>query len=223
MKDKQFFSIILICFFLGMMISVQMKSNEDNLKASTQYQRLEQLSDILLRTEQERDVLKNQLSSMKSSENIANMPKEVELLSGMTAVKGPGIELTIEDSKKIISSKEDGNLYIIHDEDMLKVINELKAAGAEAISINNQRLIATSEIRCAGPTVSVNNTRLAAPFIIKAIGNPTTLENAINMRGGVAESLSVWGIQVSVRQAAHLVIPGYEGVAQFKYSEPVAP
>ena len=99
-------------------------------------------------------------------------------------------------AKKIISNSDNTNLYIIHDEDILKVINELRAAGAEAISLNDQRLISTSEIRCAGPTISVNNTRVAAPFVIKAIGNAKSMEDAIKMRGGVAETLSVWGIQV---------------------------
>ena len=63
-------------------------------------------------------------------------------------------------------------MYIIHDEDLLRVLNELCAAGAEAISINDQRIVATTEVRCAGPTVSVNNVRSAPPYVIKAIGNP---------------------------------------------------
>ena len=67
-------------------------------------------------------------------------------------------------------------MYIIHDDDLLRVINELRAAGAEAIAINGERIVAMSEIRCAGPTLSVNNNRSAPPYEIKAIGNPNNLE-----------------------------------------------
>lgn len=143
-------------------------------------------------------------------------------MAGTTAVKGPGVVLSIEDSKKAISSKDNTNLYIIHDEDILKVINELKASGAEAISLNEQRIIATSEIRCAGPTISVNNTRVAAPFVIKAVGDAKGMEEAIKMRGGVAESLSVWGIQLDIKKDNNIIIPAYKGAIQFKYATAIS-
>ena len=219
MPNKRVFSIIFICFLLGFMISVQLKTTQDNLKSSTQYQRIEQLSDILLRTEKERDALKLEIARLKESANLHdNFPDKINFMAGTTAVKGPGVVLTIEDSKKALSSADNTNLYIIHDEDVLKVINELRAAGAEAIAINDQRLTANSEIRCAGPTLSINNTRISAPYEIKAIGNAKNMENAIKMRGGVAESLSVWGIRLDVRQEANIIIPAYKGAVQFKYT-----
>lgn len=74
--------------------------------------------------------------------------------------------VTIDDSKRSSKPGENPNLYLIHDDDILKVINELWAAGAEAVSINEQRLIANSEIRCADSTLSVNNTRYSPPYDI---------------------------------------------------------
>lgn len=217
--NKRVFSIIFICFLLGFMVSVQLKTTQDNLKSSTQYQRIEQLSDILLRTEKERDALKLEITRLKEDENLYDkFSDKINFMAGTTALKGPGVVLTIEDSKKAISSTDNTNLYIIHDEDILKVINELRATGAEAIAINDQRLTANSEIRCAGPTISINNTRISAPYEIKAIGNSKNMENAIKMRGGVAESLSVWGIQLEVRQEPNIIIPAYKGAVQFKYA-----
>lgn len=216
-RDKKFYSIIFICFLLGFMISVQVRTAQENVKTSTQYQRIEKLSDMLLRTEQERDELKAEIVRLKEDGNLRKeFPERINFLAGTTAVKGPGVVVSIEDSKKIISNSDNTNLYIIHDEDILKVINELRAAGAEAISLNDQRLISTSEIRCAGPTISVNNTRVAAPFVIKAIGNAKSMEDAI-MRGGVAETLSVWGIQVDIKKDNNIVIPAYKGATEFKY------
>lgn len=217
-RDKKFYSIIFICFLLGFMISVQVRTAQENVKTSTQYQRIEKLSDMLLRTEQERDELKAEIVRLKEDGNLRKeFPEGINFLAGTTAVKGPGVVVSIEDSKKIISNSDNTNLYIIHDEDILKVINELRAAGAEAISLNDQRLISTSEIRCAGPTISVNNTRVAAPFVIKAIGNAKSMEDAIKMRGGVAETLSVWGIQVDIKKDNNIVIPAYKGATEFKY------
>ncbi len=74
-------------------------------------------------------------------------------------------------------------LILIHDEDLLKLVNELKAAGAEAITVNEQRVVASTEIRCAGPTISVNNNRISPPYVIQAIGDPAGLESALKMRG----------------------------------------
>lgn len=217
-RDKKFYSIIFICFLLGFMISVQVRTAQENVKTSTQYQRIEKLSDMLLRTEQERDELKAEIVRLKEDGNLRKeFSERINFLAGTTAVKGPGVVVSIEDSKKIISNSDNTNLYIIHDEDILKVINELRAAGAEAISLNDQRLISTSEIRCAGPTISVNNTRVAAPFVIKAIGNAKSMEDAIKMRGGVAETLSVWGIQVDIKKDNNIVIPAYKGATEFKY------
>ncbi len=99
--------------------------------------------------------------------------------AGLIAVEGPGIIVTIDDSKRVGKLGENPNLYLIHDDDILKVINELWAAGAEVMSINDQRIITNSEIRCAGPTLSVNNTRYAPPYEIKVIGNPHNLENSL--------------------------------------------
>ena len=68
--------------------------------------------------------------------------------AALTNVKGTGVSVLIEDSLKPIQSGENPNLYVIHDEDILRIVNELRAGGAEAIAINDQRLIGTSEIRC---------------------------------------------------------------------------
>ncbi|MBQ1249641.1 MAG: DUF881 domain-containing protein, partial [Selenomonadales bacterium] len=116
---------------------------------------------------------------------------------------------------------ENPNLYVIHDDDLLKVINELRAAGAEAISVNGQRLIATSEIRCAGPTLSVNNTRYTPPYEILAIGDPKTLDNALKMRGGIVETLRFWGIQINISKSDNIVVPAYKSSFRFDHARAV--
>ena len=110
-------------------------------------------------------------------------------------------------------------VVLIHDDDLLRVINELRAAGAEAIAINGERIVAMSEIRCAGPTLSVNNNRSAPPYEIKAIGNPNNLESALKLRGGVLENFKFWGIQADLSQSDDIVIPAFKGRKSFEYAK----
>ncbi len=225
-RQRSRISISFVCMVLGFMLSMQFRIAMDQ-RASLPYQRTAELSARLLQAEKERDALQEQLAKMeetatkKASDPAAQQTiQELRLRSGQVALTGPGVIVTIDDSKIASKAGDNQNLYIIHDDDLLKVINELRAAGAEAISVNGQRLMATSEIRCAGPTLSVNNVRSAPPYEIRAIGDTQTLENSLRMRGGVMETLRVWGIQLEIQVAENVTVPAYKGVGAFQYARP---
>jgi uncharacterized protein YlxW (UPF0749 family) len=142
--------------------------------------------------------------------------------AGLTGATGPGVEITLNDSNFEVKNGGNPNWYVLHDEDILKVLNELRAAGAEAMAINNQRVLATSEVRCTGPTILINrNQRIAPPFVITAIGNQDTLVNSLKMRNGVIESLEPWGIQVNIKKVSQVNIPPFAGSISFDYAKPV--
>ena len=147
---------------------------------------------------------------------------DLKLKACLLPLEGQGVIVTMDDSTRAFNAGENPNLYVIHDDDILRVINELKAAGAEAISINGQRLTATSEIRCAGPTLSVNNVRSAPPYEISAIGDKKTLENSLKMRGGVEDTLKVWGIQLEIKVSDEIYIPPYDGSFHHVFAKVVA-
>jgi uncharacterized protein YlxW (UPF0749 family) len=213
-------AIALVCAVLGFMLVLQFRTTQ-SIRASIPYQRLEDLSQRLLQTEKERDDLLNEVHTLRQASGVAASSQENEKIkmgAGVIALSGPGVVVTIDDSKRAAKPGENPNLYLIHDDDVLKVINELRAAGAEAISINGQRLIATSEIRCAGPTLSVNNTRSAPPIEIKSIGDAATMENALKMRGGIVETLQFWGIQISIKTSEDVKIPAYKGTFNFDHA-----
>jgi len=217
-------SIALVCMVLGFMLAVQFRTTQDS-KSSVSYQRVEELSQRLLQTEKERDGLLTEVNRLKTTSGQEAQSQELADLkmgAGVVPAEGQGVTITIDDSKTKSKAGENPNLYLIHDDDLLKVINELKAAGAEAISINEQRLIATSEIRCAGPTLSVNNIRSAPPYEIKAIGDAKNLENALKMRGGVVETLQVWGIQINVKPDANVHVPAYKSTFHFQFMKAAA-
>jgi len=227
-------AIALVCVVLGIMLSMQFKIIKSG--GAVTIQRIEDLTAQIKALEKERNDLREEVKSLETKINqfelsasqtntaIEIMKKDLEnakLLAGLTDVEGPGIIVTLNDSKRSIKPGEDPNLFLIHDDDLLKVLNELRAAGAEAISLNEQRIVSTTEIRCVGPTINVNSIRFAPPYVFKAIGNPDNLEAALKLRGGVIDTLEYWGIEVSIKKADRIVIPKYTGSLKFEYAKPV--
>ena len=100
------------------------------------------------------------------------------------------------------------------------VINELKAAGAEAVSVNGQRITSNTEIRCVGPVIQINGIRLTAPFKISAIGSPSTLANSLKLRGGIVDTISSANIDVNIEMLTQIVVPKYEKVIEYRYATP---
>ena len=216
--------IALVCVLIGFMVAVQFRTAQD-AKGSLSQQRIEEISDRLLQTEHERDELSEELHKMQTAAASTDNQQDKDLLryrAALVPLEGESVIVRMDDSTKPAKAGENPNLYVIHDDDLLRVVNELRAAGAEAIAINGQRLTGTSEIRCAGPTLSVNNVRSSAPFEIRAIGDKKSLENALRMRGGVAETLGVWGIQLDIKASNDVYIPPYRGSIRQSYARETA-
>ena len=141
---------------------------------------------------------------------------KIKLYAGLTPLVGPGVEVLLE---KPSDSPGSAGFYNIRDEDLLKVINDLLGAGAEALSINNQRIIATSEVRQAGNHININLTKLSPPYTIKAIGNPGTLKSSLEIKGGLAEYLTASGTAVNIQQSDKIQVPAYSGPLRFDYAK----
>lgn len=212
--------IALVFMALGFMLSVQYKATE--LQNTIRYERVEDLSERLKIVESEKRELSEQLEALQqrrgAEQVLASELERLRVLAGVAPVEGRGVQIVLDDSQLPSKAGENPNLYIIHDEDLLRILNELRAAGAEALSLNGQRIVATTEIRCAGPTVSVNNVRSAPPYIIKAIGDPKNLNSALRLRGGVVETFEFWGIQVKISTSDKMEIPAYKGARSFEYA-----
>jgi len=230
-KRGGLWAIALVSMVLGVMLAVQIKAQR-NIGSPLSFERSEEISVMLQQAEQERDLLRQEVTSLRqklagaaegqqSAQAMQDALVQSEIMAGTVPVKGPGVRLILDDSKVPSQPGEDPNLFVLHDDDLLKVVNELRAAGAEAISINGQRLVARSEIRCAGPTISINNTRTAPPVEVLAIGDPNILESALRMRGGVLDQLSFWKIDIKLSKVQEVTIPAYSGPLQFVYAKPV--
>jgi uncharacterized protein YlxW (UPF0749 family) len=147
--------------------------------------------------------------------------KKTKALAGLTEVEGPGIRVRLTDSRRRPSSSRafEADKYIIHDVDLQQVVNELGASGAEAIAVNNQRLVGRTAIRCVGPTIQVNGVPITAPFVIVAIGHTETLANGLALLGGVLDGIQRFDpAMASVTRSERIVIPAYAGGTELKYA-----
>jgi len=134
-----------------------------------------------------------------------------EILLNYTDVEGPGVIVIIDDADRELHYYESENSVLVHDKDVSAIVDELRKAGAEAISINGERIIFNNtRIVCVGPTVLINGEQMTAPFIIKAIGNRKHLEAAINAPDTYAEYLANF-IFVEVNTSVSVEIDKYDG------------
>ncbi|MFE9602175.1 DUF881 domain-containing protein [Streptomyces hokutonensis] len=124
------------------------------------------------------DVSARQRAALKTSGG-SGQADLVSMLSGATAVHGPGVKLVVDDAKEASSGGGDdpretadfSDTGRVRDRDMQRVVNGLWAAGAEAISVNGQRLTALSAIRAAGDAILVDNRPLVPPYTVLAVGD----------------------------------------------------
>lgn len=235
MKTKAQLTISLVALIVGLLIAVQLRSATQVDNAFPDL-RVSEMRSVLMETITQNQLLSKDLEDMrqkvqqyeeatlKGESSMQVIQAELEsarMLSGLVDVHGPGLVITLTDSQATSMPGDNPNVYLIHDEDLLKLVNVLAAAGAEAFSINDQRLLATSEIHCAGPTISINNVRVGAPFVIKAIGNPETLESALRIREGIVDTLTYFGIGITVKRESAVEIPAYKRPVRFDYATPV--
>ena len=120
---------------------------------------------------------------------------ENEKLMGITDVKGEGITINILDGKDLI-----------HQEDLIILIDELKNSGSQAISINDQRIINSTYIYCDGSVILIDGVKIGNPFTIKAIGNSETIYGALTRNKGYVETLKKAGIEIKIEKSDEIAI-----------------
>lgn len=158
---------------------------------------------------------------------LAPLTKQVGALSasgGMTAVKGDGVEVSLNDSDRPLSSFDGAYTaddLVIHQQDVQAYVNALWAGGAEAMMIMDQRVISTSAVRCVGNTLILQGRVYSPPFTITAIGDPARLKAAIDadeniqiVQGYVQEV----GLRVAVTEKKGVQLPAYEGTPALRYA-----
>ncbi|HHZ00110.1 MAG TPA: DUF881 domain-containing protein [Tissierellia bacterium] len=143
---------------------------------------------------------------------ISSQIEQIKFYNGFTDVRGPGIMLRVSDN---VSEDTDLGIMerIVHDVDIVVLLNDLKAAGAEAIEINGKRITNLSEVVCAGPLIRVNNEVIPAPFVIVAIGDMDKLYEAVTEEGTYAYELkNTYGMEVVAVKGYNLTVRRFRGI-----------
>ncbi len=174
----------------------------------------------------EASVVEFQQATTSSSSALAEVNRQLEaarLSVGLTALRGPGVVIEIADSKRVVPDGENPSNYIVLVDDLRDIVAALWAEGAEAISINGERLVATSSIYGVGASVLVNTAFLSPPFRIEAIGSEGLLDrfstNAA-FRGRAAQRIDAFGLEFASQAVNSLDIPAFIGNTRFRWAVP---
>lgn len=188
-----------------------MRETELRTELSDWKNKYDEIEEKLVETESRISEYQSEVSN--SQENSTILDKELSETNaylGYTKLQGEGIEVTLSDNE----------FKAIDRWDLLQLVNELKLAGAEAISINNERVVSTTEIATVGSQfILINGNRIPAPFVVKAIGDKKYLESAITIKGGYIDEMKVNEKIVNYVVKDLIEIPAYSGRINFEYAE----
>lgn len=165
-------------------------------------------ADLLLKL---RDYERESSDSLHIMENLTQEYNRNAKLLGYKEVRGAGLIISLQDGdpeEDELEGSIDSWLRIIHNEDMLKLINELKLNGAEAISINGQRVTETSEVYCSWAFISINGKKLPAPFEVKAIGDENLMEAYTKTEFNQMRIMKNRGIKVNLETMPIIILEG---------------
>jgi len=238
-NNKIVISLILggMCLLLAYGITIQIKTTTSTGSITSTNATENELRDTVLKSKEKYDNLYRDLENAEKKleeernkatqnnselENLENQIKEENKILGLTEVTGDGIKIELDDNKTIPSSNYLGDIsdLVVHDIDVIRVINEIKNAGAEAISINGQRIVSTTAIECDGNVIKVNGIKIGTPFKIRAIGNPEWLYGSLNRKRGYLEVMREdYFLVAKVEKAEKLTIPKYTGIIKYEYAE----
>ncbi|MEU9109613.1 DUF881 domain-containing protein [Streptomyces xanthophaeus] len=212
--------VALLLFVLGLGLAIQVRSNSDSsaLRGARQedlVRILDELDGRTKRLEDEKQRLEDQRRELESSSNQAEearrqtveKERQLGILAGTVAAQGPGITLKITDPTGQVQSDQ-----------LLDTLQELRAAGAEAIQINGVRIVASSFFSDEDGGVGIDGKKITQPYEFKVIGKPQDLEPALNIPGGVVQTLEKEQATVAVTRSAKIVVDALRVAKQPDYA-----
>nr|WP_243146582.1 DUF881 domain-containing protein [Streptomyces rapamycinicus] len=212
--------VALLLFGLGLGLAIQVRStNESSVLRGARQEDLVRILDELdsrtQRLQDEKRRLENQRTELENSSDQAEearkqtLQKEQQLgvLAGTVAAQGPGITITIDDSRGSVESDM-----------LLDTVQELRAAGAEAIQIDKVRVVAGTYFSDSGGAIRIDGRKVTRPYVVKVIGKPEDLEPALNIPGGVVQSLEKEQATVSVQREKKIVVDALRSAKRPDYA-----
>lgn len=212
--------VAVLLFVLGLGLAIQVRSNSDNsaLRGARQedlVRILDEVDDRTQRLEDEKQRLVDQRTELENSSDQAEearkqtveKERQLGILAGTVAVHGPGITLTVNDPGGAVQADM-----------LLDALQELRAAGAEAIEVNGVRVVANTYFSGDGGAVKVDDRKISSPYVFKVIGKPQDLEPALNIPGGVVQTLEKEQATVHVARSDDIVVDALRPAERPDYS-----
>lgn len=235
-KRKDLLAMVIVSIFLGIILSIQFKTvNKTVGEGVLPTQRSQQLALELKKVQNDKEIqikrieeLEEKISKYEKgeadkntyAESIYKDMQKYRVLAGYTDLEGPGIIMEVSDPEIDVQFGE--GLYLIDQLDyILQTISILNAADAEAISVNDQRYTAFTEIERAGDHVMINGVPTNTPIVIKAIGDTKTLESVLMIKNGIVEALRYSDYTVQVRKENKIEVPKSKRVNELIFAKPV--
>lgn len=231
---KQHIAIILgfVFFLLTISILTQVKTVKSMKKTvGTSFSKNAELIEEMLRSKEKYNNLYEQLEQAEArleiirtraaseDEEDAKIEKELKennVFLGLSEIKGEGIIIELDDNRNVQGDELNAAQYLVHEQDLLQVINELFNAGAEAISINDNRIVNTTAILCDGNIIRVNGKIITVPITIKAICSKAILNTLIRPQGYL-QIMANEGVKVTPETSNNITIPKFDGVYNFTH------
>ncbi|HKX17633.1 MAG TPA: DUF881 domain-containing protein [bacterium] len=142
---------------------------------------------------------------------------EFAALGGFTAVSGPGVAVTLNDSTRAIPASTNPSISLVQDSDLTFLITMMWYGGARAIAINGERVTTLTTITSSGPTLLIDGHRLVGPFEVVALGDPRVLRGVLETRGGFADRMRQSGLGVRISARSAMTVPAGRDVPPPSY------
>jgi uncharacterized protein YlxW (UPF0749 family) len=223
------------CILLGFLAAVVVRSRpaDPSARLSSEYR----LADLIERQQQSTTTLRRQVETLRrqveqlrteraggeaaSAEREGRLA-EAGLAAGLVGMRGPGVRVALDDS--VLDRAPTGNVndLVIHSQDVQAVVNALWRSGAEAISINGQRLVSTSAVLCVGNTLLLNGTVHSPPYTVSAVGAVRDRFEADPLVERLHEDAKSYGLRFAVTRHDDVEVPAYQGATTLSYARPKA-
>lgn len=213
MKTGKVAALTVVCLIMGAIVAWQFGSVKANQQlASFEKKNVSELVEDILAERGNNEKLQQRIEELQAElaafdtearvdqNAITQMQQDIKaarVIAGLETVRGTGL---------VIDLDAEGD-RVIEDRHMLELINELRASDVQAIAINDERIVATSEIRKAGRYLMVNGRQLVTPYTVKAIGDPIRMENSLRLLGGILEKFGLYNFKVTLTQSEEIIIP----------------
>lgn len=230
------FALLVPAVLFGFLVAAQWQTQLERSQLAVRYNA--PLTEAAQSLQGEQNTLKGQLADLRTqldkiqanastqtdaTRSLQARIDELKARAGLTLVKGDGVLISLEDAKPTGANAKDLDKSICHATDLTDIVNTAWRGGAQAVAINDERIVGTSSVYCVGSTIMVNGTLMSPPFQIVAIGRQDQLlgafEDPAQLRD-IKQRGEVHGLGFRVSRAAQLQAPAYSGALNVRAAQP---